>query len=83
MVVSERYPTLQANQGFRDLRVTLEGTENRIKVARDNYNDVSTAYNKKVRRFPASIIAGMAGFKQKSQFQAEQNAQNAPDVKFE
>lgn len=83
MVIAEQYPELKANQSFLELQSQLEGTENRIKVARDNYNDVSTAYNKKVRRFPASLVAGMAGFKQKSQFQAEQNAQDAPDVKFE
>lgn len=83
LVVAEQYPELKANQNFLELQSQLEGTENRIKVARDTYNDVSTAYNKKVRRFPASLFAGAFGFKQKTQFQAEQNAQNAPDVKFD
>jgi LemA protein len=83
MVISEQYPDLKANQSFLELQSQLEGTENRIKVARDAYNDVATAYNKKVRRFPNSLFAGMFGFQQKTQFQAEQNAQNAPDVKFD
>lgn len=83
MVISEQYPELKANQSFLELQSQLEGTENRIKVARDNYNDAATSFNKKIRRFPASLIAGMSGFQQRSQFQAEQNAQNAPDVKFD
>lgn len=82
-LINENYPQLKATDAFREFQSQLEGTENRIKVARDNYNDVATAYNKKVRRFPASLIAGMAGFHQRSQFQAEQNAQDAPDVKFD
>ena len=83
MVISEQYPELKANQSFLELQSQLEGTENRIKVARDNYNDAATNFNKKIRRFPASLIAGMSGFHQRSQFQAEQNAQDAPDVKFD
>jgi LemA protein len=83
MVISEQYPELKANQSFLELQSQLEGTENRIKVARDNYNDAATNFNKKIRRFPASLIAGMSGFQQRSQFQAEQNAQDAPDVKFD
>jgi LemA protein len=82
MSITEAYPTLQANKGFVDLQAQLEGTENRIKKARDDYNDVSTNYNKKVRRFPASIFASMFGFKQKAQFQAAQDAQNTPTVNF-
>lgn len=81
--VTENYPTLQANQNFKDLMVQLEGTDNRIKKARDDYNDAATGYNKKVRRFPATIFASMFGFKQKAQFQAAENAQNAPTVNFE
>jgi LemA protein len=83
MVISGQYPELKANQSFLELQSQLEGTENRIKVARDNYNDAATNFNKKIRRFPASLIAGMSGFHQRSQFQAEQNAQDAPDVKFD
>jgi LemA protein len=82
LVVSERYPQLQANQNFRELQAQLEGTENRIKVERDRFNDVVTGYNKKVRRFPGSLFAGLFGFDQRAQFEAEANAQNAPKVEF-
>ncbi len=82
LVVSERYPQLQANQNFRELQAQLEGTENRIKVERDRFNDVVTAYNKKVRRFPGSLFAGLFGFDQRAQFEAEASAQSAPKVEF-
>ena len=82
LVVSENYPQLRASENFRELQVQLEGTENRIKVARDRYNDVVTSYNKKVRRFPGSLFAGMFGFDQKAQFEAEASAQEAPKVEF-
>lgn len=83
LMVSERYPQLQANQSFRELQVQLEGTENRIKVARDRYNDVVTRYNKKIRRFPGTIYASMFGFDERGQFEAEASAQDAPEVNFE
>lgn len=83
LVSVERYPELKANQNFLELQAQLEGTENRIKVERDNYNDIVTSYNKRVRRFPGSLYAGMFGFEQKPQFQAEEGAQNAPEVNFE
>lgn len=83
LMVSERYPQLQANQSFRELQVQLEGTENRIKVARDRYNDVVTKYNKKTRRFPGTIFASMFGFEERGQFEAEASAQDAPDVNFD
>jgi len=83
LVVSERYPQLQANQNFRELQVQLEGTENRIKVARDRYNDVVTKYNKKVRRFPGTLFASMFGFEERAQFEAEASAQQAPEVNFD
>ena len=82
LVVSENYPQLRASENFKELQVQLEGTENRIKVARDRYNDVVTNYNKKVRRFPGSLFAGMFGFDQKAQFEAEASAQEAPKVEF-
>ncbi len=82
LVVSENYPALQANQNFRELQAQLEGTENRIKVARDRFNDTVTEYNKKVRRFPGSLFASMFGFDQKAQFEAEASAQEAPKVEF-
>lgn len=82
LVVAERYPDLKANQSFLELQVQLEGTENRIKVERDRYNDVVTDYNKKVRRFPGSVFAGLFGFSAQAQFEAEAGAQEAPKVEF-
>jgi len=82
LMVSERYPQLRANESFRDLQAQLEGTENRIKVARNRYNDVVTNYNKKVRRFPNSIFASMFGFERHAQFEAEAGADEAPTVEF-
>lgn len=82
LVVSENYPQLKANQSFLELQAQLEGTENRIKVERDRFNDVVTVYNKSVRRFPAALFAGIFGFSQKAQFEAEASAQSAPKVEF-
>ncbi|MCB9053403.1 MAG: LemA family protein [Lewinellaceae bacterium] len=82
LLISENYPQLRASENFKELQVQLEGTENRIKVARDRYNDVVTEYNKRVRRFPGSLYAGMFGFDQKTQFEAEASAQEAPKVEF-
>ena len=83
LVTVERYPELKANANFRDLQAQLEGTENRIKVERDRFNDVVTGYNKSVRRFPASFFANIFGFDQKAQFEAQAGAENAPEVNFE
>ena len=82
LMVSENYPELKASNNFLELQAQLEGTENRIKVARDNFNDVVTTYNKKVRRFPASLFAGVMGFSKRPQFEAADNAQDAPTVTF-
>ena len=82
LMVSENYPELKASNNFLELQAQLEGTENRIKVARDNFNDVVTTYNKKVRRFPASLFAGVMGFSKRAQFEAADNAQDAPTVTF-
>ncbi len=82
LLITENYPDLKANSNFQELQVQLEGTENRIKVERDRYNDVVTTYNKKVRRFPASFFASIFGFNEKSQFQAQQRAEDAPQVEF-
>ena len=82
LMVSENYPELKASNNFLELQAQLEGTENRIKVARDNFNDVVTTYNKKVRRFPASLFAGIMGFSKRAQFEAADNAQDAPSVTF-
>jgi LemA protein len=82
MVVSERYPTLQASQNFRDLQAQLEGTENRISVARMDFNNAVQTYNTKVRSFPMNFFAGMFGFKEKGYFQATAGAEKAPQVQF-
>lgn len=82
LVSVERYPELKANANFLDLQAQLEGTENRISVARDRFNEQVTSYNKKTRRFPASFFAGIFGFGEKGQFQAQAGAENAPTVNF-
>lgn len=82
LVSVEQYPQLKANQNFLDLQAQLEGTENRIKVDRDNFNDVVKEYNQSVRTFPANMFAGMFGFQAKGYFEASQAAQTAPTVKF-
>lgn len=82
LVTVERYPELQANQNFRDLQAQLEGTENRISTERMRFNRAAQEFNTKVRRFPASIIASIAGFEQKEYFQADEGAEEAPTVDF-
>jgi len=82
MVVSEQYPQLKANQNFLSLQDQLEGTENRIKVARDGYNGAVKTFNVQVTSFPSNIVAGMFGFHSRPWFQADQAAQNAPQVQF-
>jgi LemA protein len=82
LMVTENYPTLRANDAFRGLQVQLEGTENRIKTARNDFNDAVKAYNVDVRSFPMNIFAGMFGFKEKQGFQAEAGTEKAPSVKF-
>ncbi len=82
LVSVERYPELKANQNFLELQAQLEGTENRIKVERDRFNDTVTEYNKTIRRFPAKVFAGLFGFSQKGQFEADATAQEAPKVEF-
>ena len=82
MVVSEQYPQLKANENFKQLQDQLEGTENRIKTARDAFNEAVTSYNIQVTSFPKNLLAGMFGFKEKTMFQADPAAQSAPKVKF-
>ena len=82
LVVSENYPNLRANDAFRGLQAQLEGTENRIKVARNDFNDAIQAYNVKVRSFPVNFFSGFFGFKAKEGFQAEAGTEKAPEVKF-
>ena len=78
--VKEAYPDLKSSQNFADFQAQLEGTENRIQVARETYNAAVKDYNIKVRSFPAVLISGMMGFQKKSMFQAEAGAQRAPKV---
>jgi LemA protein len=83
LMITENYPNLKANEAFRNLQTQLEGTENRIKVARNDFNAAVKDYNVKVRSFPMNILAGMFGFSQKEGFTAEQGSEKAPEVKFE
>lgn len=83
LVVAERYPDLKASQNFRDLQFELAGTENRISVERQRYNETVRAYNIGVRQFPSSLIAGMQGFKPSdAYFNASPAAAEAPKVQF-
>lgn len=82
MVVVEKYPELKANENFLQLQAQLEGTENRITVARKSYNDAATIYNKLVRRFPNNMLAGIFGFSVCPQFKAQEGAESAPTVQF-
>lgn len=82
LVVVERYPELTATQAFRDLQVQLEGTENRIAVARGRYNEAAQVYNTSRRRFPTVLVAGFMGFDQRPYFEAEQGAEEVPRVEF-
>lgn len=80
LVTVEAYPNLKANENFLSLQDELAGTENRVKVERDNYNNAVKSLNVKTRRFPSNIIAGWFGFEQKDYFEAEEGAEQAPDV---
>lgn len=82
LAVAESYPDLKANQNFLDLQEQLEGTENRIQVARQKFNSTAQAYNTSIRRFPTNIVAGLFGFDKKAYFEAEAGAEKAPKVEF-
>lgn len=82
LMVTEQYPELKADQNFLALQDQLEGTENRITVARNRFNDTAKKYNKKIRQFPANIIANMSGFEARPYFSASAEAQSAPKVEF-
>ena len=82
MVIQERYPDLNANQNFQELQAQLEGTENRINVARKDFNDAAKKYNVSIRSFPKNILAKMFGFEKKVYFEAQSGAEKAPEVKF-
>ena len=82
LMVTENYPELKADQNFLALQDQLEGTENRITVARGRYNDAAKQYNSKIRSFPTNLIANMSGFEKKTYFSASAEAQSAPKVEF-
>jgi LemA protein len=82
LVVTENYPNLRANDAFRGLQAQLEGTENRIKVARNDYNTSVQQYNSTIRTFPNNIYAGWFNFKPRPYFEAEAGSQRAPQVEF-
>lgn len=82
LMVSENYPNLRANDAFRGLQAQLEGTENRIKVSRNDFNQAVATYNMKVRSFPMNLFSGMFGFKTKEGFTADPGSEKAPEVKF-
>ena len=83
LVTVERYPDIKANQNFLQLQSQLEGTENRINVARDRYNEAVADYNTYIRVFPNNIFAGMFGFERMERFQADAGAEEVPDVEFD
>ena len=82
LVSVEQYPTLTATQGFRELQSQLEGTENRINVERDRFNDAANIYDIKTRSFPSVIFAKLFGFNEIARFKADAGAEKAPDVEF-
>lgn len=82
LAVSERYPDLKANQNFLELQAQLEGTENRINVARTNFNNTAKEFNTAIRRFPKNILAGLFGFEKRAYFEAAEGAEQAPKVEF-
>ena len=82
LMFTENYPDLKANENFRDLQAQLEGTENRITVERQKFNEAAKEYNTNIRKFPNNIFAGMFGFEKKGYFEAQEGAEKAPEVKF-
>lgn len=82
LVVVENYPDLKANENFRQLMDELSGTENRLSVARKDYNDVVSTYNRQVKRFPGKIVASIFGYDEKEYFKADAAANEAPEVDF-
>lgn len=82
LVIVERYPDLKSNQNFKDLSIQLEGTENRIAVARQDYNTTVTEYNVKRRKFPTNIYSSVLGFEEKPLYKASEGAKQVPSVDF-
>ncbi len=83
LAITENYPDLKANQNFLELQAQLEGTENRINVARTNFNNTAKSFNTSIRLFPKNIIASMCGFEKRPYFEAEAGAEKAPQVSFD
>ena len=83
LVTVERYPDLKANQNFLELQAQLEGTENRINVTRDRYNESVNIYDKKIKTFPNVLFAGIMGFKEMERFKSVEGAEKAPEVNFD
>ncbi|MBP5302192.1 MAG: LemA family protein [Bacteroidales bacterium] len=82
LVAVERYPELKATENFKELQAQLEGTENRIAVERNKFNEAVQPYNSMIRKFPASIVAKIAGFDKKAYFKAAEGSDQAPKVQF-
>ncbi len=83
LAVAEAYPDLKTTQAFRDFQTQIEGTENRINVARRDYNTTVNAYNLKVKTFPNSIFAGIFGYHEKAYYKADLGSERAPDINFD
>lgn len=83
LAVVENYPDLKTTQAFRDFQTQIEGTENRINIARQDYNKSIEGYNLKVKRFPKNILAGLFGFKEKPFYKADAGSEKNPDIKFD
>ncbi len=83
LVSVERYPELKANQNFLELQSQLEGTENRINVARDRYNEAVNIYNKHIKMFPGNLLAGMFNLTEMARYKADAGSEKAPDVDFD
>ncbi len=83
LVTVERYPELKANQNFLELQTQLEGTENRINVARDRYNEAVNTYDIFTTKFPGKLLAGLFGFEEMPRYKADPGSENAPDVNFD
>lgn len=82
LAITEAYPELKANENFLELQAQLEGTENRIAVARQNFNETVKEYNTSIRKFPRNLLAGMFGFEKRPYFEAQEGAAVAPQVNF-
>jgi LemA protein len=83
MAVAEAYPDLKTTKAFQDFQSQIEGTENRINIARRDYNAAVNTYNLNVKTFPNNIFAGMFGFKEKAYYQADAGSEKNPDIKFD